>query len=115
MDLKTSGPNNNIVVLVPGPVSHLISMLNLNSVVMRWSVPQESNGVVGGYEVTFRINDSEILTNCTSFTNFSILALSPQTRVSNISVSAYTGIGLGEAVTLPNLVTLSEPRTYVCT
>ena len=88
-------------------------MVNLNSIFMSWSVPHEPNGVIGGYEVTFRINDSEVFTNSTPFTNFSILALSPETRVSNITVSAYTGVGLGESAALPNLVTLSEPRTYI--
>ena len=44
---------------------------------------------------------------------FSISSLTPQTTVSNISVSAYTSIGRGEAATLADQTTLDKPRENI--
>ena len=81
------------------------------SIVLTWSAPQEPNGVIISYDVTYRVNDGNPVTTTTTdlSTIFTIPSLTPQTRVSNISVSAYTSIGRGEAASLPDLMTLDWP------
>jgi hypothetical protein len=81
------------------------------SIVLTWSAPREPNGVIISYEVTYRVNDSNpVTTNTTDLsTTFTIPSLTPQTRVSDISVSAYTSIGHGELASLPNQTTLDRP------
>ena len=61
-----------------------------------WGPPQEPNGVIIAYEVTYRVNGSDPTadnTTAISTTLTSTLALS--TNVSDISVRAYTSIGPG--------------------
>ena len=81
------------------------------SIVLTWSAPQEPNGVIISYEITYRVNDGDpVTTNTTDLsTTFTIPSLTPQTRVSNISVSAYTSIGRGEAAHLHDQMTLDLP------
>ena len=69
------------------------------SIVLTWSAPQEPNGVIISYEVTYRVNDGNPVTSNTTALNttFTISSLSPGTSISNISVSAYTSVGRGEA------------------
>ena len=63
------------------------------------------------YEVTYRVNNSNlVVVNSTgASTRFSISSLTPMTRVSDISVSAFTIKGQGGAVSVPDIV-LSQPR-----
>ena len=95
---------------VPGPVSNLTALPTLTSIDLTWSAPQEPNGVIISYEVTYRVTGSNLnTTNTTDLsTTFSISSLTPQTSVSNISVSAYTSIGRGEAATIADQTTLCE-------
>ncbi len=68
----------------------------LISVLLTWSPPQEPNGVIIAYEITYSVNGSESnTTNTTNTTHTLKLALS--TEVSNISVRAYTRVGPGDA------------------
>ena len=103
--------------VAPGPVSALMAQPMSTSIVLTWSAPQEPNGVIISYEVTYRVNDGDpVTTNTTSdlSTTFTIPSLTLHTRVSNISVSAYTSIGRGEAVHLPDLMTqLVRLREYI--
>lgn len=95
---------------VPGPVSGLSGTPTQNSVELTWTTPEEPNGIVINYEVTYRINNSNIIAvNTTGLrTAFTIPSLTPGTRVSNISVSAYTIVGRGEPATLDDTTTLNE-------
>ena len=95
---------------VPGPVSDLTALLNLTSIDLTWRPPQEPNGVIINYEVTYRVTGSNLVTTNTTdlSTTFNISSLTPQTTVSNISVSAYTSTGPGEAATLADQTTLCE-------
>ena len=95
---------------VPGPVSDLTALPTLTSIDLTWSAPQEPNGVIISYEVTYRVT-SNLITIRTSnlIMTFSISSLTPQTTVSNISVSAYTSIGPGEAATIADQTTLDKP------
>ena len=78
-----------------------------------WGAPQNPNGVILCYEISYTVNDSApVVSNITiSNTIFTIQRLTPGTRVF-VSVSAYTSVGQGEAATL-NTVTLSEPREFL--
>ena len=95
---------------VPSPVSDLTAHPKFTSIDLTWSAPQEPNGVIISYEVTYRVTGSNInTTNTTDLgATFSISSLTPQTTVSNISVSAYTSIGPGEAATIADQTTLEE-------
>ena len=96
---------------VPGPVSDLNALPKFTSIDLTWSAPQEPNGVIISYEVTYRVTGSNLVTTNTTdlSTPFSISSLTPQTTVSDISVSAYTSIGRGEAA-IPGQKTLAESR-----
>ncbi len=94
--------------IVPGPVSDLSGTPTQNSLEITWSPPEEPNGVVIGYEITYRINNSNIIVvNTTGVsTAFTIPSLTPGTRISNISVSAYTRAGRGQPAFLEEMTTL---------
>ncbi len=95
---------------VPGAVSNLTGKLNFTSVVLSWAPPQEPNGIIIAYEVTYTINGGN-LTRVNVTDNMIIIAeLKPTTSISDISVSAYTSVGQGEVATLTTLFTVLEPR-----
>ena len=96
-------------------MSDLIALPKFTSIDLTWSAPQEPNGVIISYEVTFNVTGSNlVITNTTNLsTTFSISSLIPQTTVSNISVSAYTCIGQGEAATIADQTTREEPREFL--
>ena len=93
---------------VPGRVADFTALGKFTTVDLTWSAPQEPNGVIISYEVTYRINNGTLNTiNITaSSTTFSIKSLLPQTNVSGLSIRAYTKIGPGEAITTANWTTL---------
>ena len=96
-------------------MSDLTVLPKFTSIDLTWSTPQEPNGVIISYEVTFSVTGSNlVITNTTNLrTTFSISSLTPQTTVSDISVSAYTSIGPGEAATIANQTTREEPREFL--
>ena len=44
------------LLTVPGPVSDFTASPEVDSVVLTWSVPQEPNGIIIAYEVTYIID-----------------------------------------------------------
>ena len=93
--------------IVPGPVADLNSRARVRSVDLTWSVPEEPNGVIISYEITYRVTGSNlVVTTNTTELSFSISPLSPLTTVFNISVSAYTSIGPGEDVVIDSVTTI---------
>ena len=101
---------------VPGPVSNFIINVTLTSVNLFWSSPEQHNGILTRYEVTYKLNGSnEVITsNSESLsTTFTIQSLTPNTGVVDISVSAYTSAGQGPSVMGPNVVTLTRPRELI--
>ena len=83
---------------VPGGVSNLTAEPKFTSIVLTWVPPQEPNGVIIAYEVTYRVNGSNITTiNTTDTTTTITIELALDTRVSDISVRAFTSIGPGNA------------------
>ena len=84
----------------------------VTSVVLTWSVPQEPNGIIIAYEVTYSIDGGAItVVNSTNggTTTLTIPSLPPNTNISSISVSAYTSIGRGESVSHDDVVTPAIP------
>ena len=82
----------------------------LTSIDLTWSAPREPNGVIISYEITYRVTGNLItIRTSNSIMTYSISSLTPQTTVSDISVSAYTSIGPGESVTIADQTTLDKP------
>ena len=99
----------------PGPVSSLSGTSTLAKVVLTWSLPQQPNGIITNYTVTYRVNGSDPVTrdiNDPDTTTFTISSLFPQTTISDVSVRASTSAGPGPEVTLEDVVTLTRPREY---
>ena len=99
-----------ICLTVPGVVSDLTGQPKFTSIVLTWSAPQEPNGVIISYEVTYRVSDGNLVTTNTTDLRFTISSLTPGTNVTEISVSAYTSVGRGDPVQITHLVTLAAPR-----
>ena len=94
----------------------MVSNLRISrAVVFTWSPPQDPNGVILSYEVTYRVNNSTpITTNTTNLSNmFVITSVTPLTNISDVVVSAYTRIGRGEGTPLEDITTLGEQCKHV--
>lgn len=86
----------------PGPVSYPIIHRGY-PIVLAWGAPLQPNGVIIKYEVTYRINDQQLLfTNVGLNTTFIIPGQTLGATISNISITAYTRVGRGEATSLPD-------------
>ena len=97
---------------VPGVVSDLTGQPKFTSIVLTRSAPQEPNGVIISYEVTYRVSDGNLVTTHTIDLRLTIPSLTSGTNVTEISVSAYTSVGRGNPVQIPHLMTLAAPREY---
>ena len=97
------------VYTVPGVVSDLTGQPKFTSIVFTWSAPQEPNGVIISYEVTYRVSNSNLVTTNTTDLRFTIPSLTPGTNVTEISVSAYTSVGRGNSTTIAHLMALTAP------
>ena len=85
----------------------------LTTVVLTWSPPQQRNGIITQYMVTYRVNGSAPVTrgiNDPDTITFTIPSLFPQTKISDISVRASTSAGPGPERTLEDVVTLTLPH-----
>ena len=91
-------------------MSDLTALSTPTSINLTWSAPQEPNGVIISYQVTYRVTESNLVTTNTTdlSTTFSVSSLTPRTTVSSISVSAYTSIGRGEAAIVDDQTTSCE-------
>ena len=70
-----------------------------------WGAPQEPNGDVIRYDVTYRIDGGELATTSVDLnTIFAFPELPTGTIISDISVTAYTRVGPGEITNLPDVV-----------
>ena len=80
------------------------------SIVLTWCAPQDPNGVIIAYEVTYTVNGTNTTTiNTTDISTQLIIDLAPSTELSDISVRAYTSIGPGNVVIHPNVSTPQQP------
>ena len=101
------------LIIVPGVVSDLSGQPKFTSIMLTWSAPQEPNGVIISYEVTYRVSDGNLVTTNTTDLRFTIPSLTPGTNVTEISVSAYTSVGRGDCVMIFQLLTLTTPRELI--
>ena len=97
--------------LVPGVVSDLTGLPKFTSIVLTWSAPQEPNGVIISYEVTYRVSDGNLVTTNTIDLRFTIPSLTPGTNVTEISVSAYTSVGRGDYARVSRLMIQAPQST----
>ncbi len=87
-----------------------VERITFTSVVLTWSPPREPNGVIIAYEVTYSVNSSEpSIVNTTDVTTTLVLRLAQSTKVSNISVRAYTSVGPGNFLITLNVCTPRNP------
>ena len=93
-------------------MSDLTGLPKFTSIVLTWSLPQETNGVIISYEVTYRVSDGNLVTTNTTALRITIASLTSGTNVTAISVSAYTSVGRGDPVQISHLMTLAAPGTY---
>ena len=99
-------------------MSDLTGQAKFTSIVLTWSAPQEPNGVIISYEVTYRVNYVILVTTNTTDLRYTIPSLTPGTNVTEISVSAYTSVGKGDPALIDVLTpaavltTATAPREY---
>ena len=99
-----------LYIIAPGQVFNLTGTPKFTSIVLTWSPPREPKGVIINYEVRYTVNDNTFRINTSDLsTTFTIASLTPQTRVSAITVFAYTRIGQGGPVNLPDQTTFAAP------
>ena len=101
--------------IVPGPPGSLfVNEINSTAIVVSWSVPDVTNGIITSYEILYSVgNVSSLENNVTSVlvdvtTNISyqviIGELDPFTMYS-VAVRAYTRIGAGELTNVFSILT----------
>ena len=101
--------------VVPGVVSNFLAEIQFTSVVFNWGpvVPEERNGIIIAYELTYTVNGSNIMmVNFTDVNNITFTVtrkLDINTNVSDISVRAYTSAGPGNAATTSNILIPATP------
>ncbi len=93
----------------PTEVRNLKWKARLYSIFLSWEIPKQLNGVLEYYTITYAVNKSHQVHQFTNITSFSIPNLTPNTLVSDITVSAITEVGEGPAVTVNNITTLDRP------
>ena len=94
-------------------MSDLTGQPKFSSIVLTWSAPQEPNGVIISYEVTYRVSDGNFVITNTTDLRFTIPSLTPGTNVTEISVSAYTSVGRGDPEQLLHIMTTAIPRRLI--
>ena len=106
---------------VPGPVIDLTAEVRLISIVLTWTAPQEPNGVIIAYEVTYTVNEVNItVANTSDISTTFTMELVPGTNISDISVRAYTVTGPGnsteheEDVLIPKQLVLRMSVPHSC-
>ena len=92
-------------------MSNLTGTPKFTSIVLTWSPPQEPNGVIISYEVNYTVNGNNTVRVSTSGLSitFIIPSLTPQIKVPDITVTAFTRIGRGEPANLPDQTTFEAP------
>ena len=87
------------VTTAPGTVSNFNTELtSFTSFLVTWSPPQEPNGIITVYELSYLLNDDEVISeNITDHLNFTINS-EENTRI-EARMRAYTSVGPGSNVT----------------
>ena len=106
----------NLPPVVPGPVFNLTAGPKFISVILEWGIPQEPNGIIIAYEVTYRVgNTNRVTINTTDLNTWEEISDVPtNTTVSEITVTAYTIVGRGEESAHPDAITPAQPEIREC-
>ncbi len=96
---------------VPGVVSNFTAENQVTSVTFDWGLPEEPNGIIIAYELSYRVNSSTPFTN--NITDVRTIAftidLAVNTNVSDVSIRAYTSVGPGDVATANNVLIPATP------
>ena len=101
--------------IVPGlPGSLFVNEINSTAIVVSWSVPDVTNGIITSYEILYSVgnvsslenNVTSVLVDVTTNTSYQVIIgeLDPFTMYS-VAVRAYTRIGAGELTDIFNILT----------
>ncbi len=95
---------------VPGFVSNFVAGDQLTAVTFDWEAPEEPNGIIIAYELTYTVNSTNTTTkNFTDVSTMFTINLDINTNVSNISIRAYTSVGPGEVATADDVFIPATP------
>ena len=99
---------------VPGAILNLMVVARFTSIVLTWSPPQDPNGVIIAYQITYQVNDNLTTINTTDISTMLSIELALNITVSDISLRAYTSVGPGNAVMHRDVSTppIPIPREY---
>ena len=106
----------NFASTAPGPIFNLTVGPKFTAVQISWGAPQMPNGVITQYEVTYRVNGGNLIANTTDLaTTFIIIpSLNPGTIVSDITLTAFTSGGRGDASITADFTTPVNPVLREC-
>ena len=106
----------NFASTAPGPVFNLTVGPKFTAVQISWGAPQMPNGVITQYEVIYRVNGGNLIANTTDLaTTFIIIpSLIPGTIVSDITLTAFTSGGRGDASITADFTTPVNPVLREC-
>ena len=93
-------------------MTFLVAEAKFTSVVLSWNPPQEPNGAIIAYEVSYRSDNPDNITRNTTSVNTTIFTTPPLLPKANISFSvrAYTHVGPGPSTMQSyNMVIPPEP------
>jgi len=99
---------------VPGtPVDLFVNEINSTAIVVSWSEPNETNGIITLYEILYSVGnmsslDTSVFVDVTTNTSYQVIigGLDPFTMYS-VAVRAYTSIGAGELTDI--FIILTDP------
>ncbi len=101
----------NFVSAVPGAVSDFMADKQFISVTFNWRAPEERNGIIIAYELTYTVNSTNTTTR--NFTDISTTTLTIEfdisTIVSAISIRAYTRVGPGVVARANDVTIPADP------
>ncbi len=103
---------HNVIHFLPEPseVHSIVVHPKLFSVLLMWSVPKQTNGIIIHYTIQYYVNEmSRIFNTTNNITRYSITGLNSSTLVSYITISATTGAGEGPVTNVRNITTLDRP------
>lgn len=81
----------------------------LTSITITWTPPMHTNGIILSYEVSYSLNTNRITVNTTNLAMALVVSsLAPFSTLYNVSVTAYTSAGSGEAAVLDSVSTHSR-------
>ena len=109
-----SNLSNPVYCSVPGPVHDVVVTPALRAIQLNWSTPLLCNGILLSYEVSYSLNGEVVTANTSSLARWLMIgSLLPLTTLHNVSVSAYTSVGRGEAVVLPGVDTFFRKSFFL--